>query len=468
VLTCTNCGRLTPETVRFCQECGQRTAPRVVPPTPPVGVAGAPMPTPAELRVATAQGIGLGLPMASAENAPQPDRRCNVCDTPNAGNLRYCSSCGATLASAHAGASAPPTGAASAPPIERAPHPAEPAPVAAEGAARACSRCAAAAEPSAQFCKFCGAHLGTSSTSEPPLTLPIAPLTNAAAAPATVPASAASTNPATGPEGAAKFQHGTAAILARSPSSSAARGRLVVIAKTGADGQSYPLGAQLDLGRLEGDVIFADDLYVSPRHARLVWQEGRLLLRDLASTNGIYVRLMARDPENRPRAEGTEASIVLSDHDHILVGQQVLRFETVSDAEAGLGPAREHGTLVFGSPTAPRYARLSQRTVEGTTRDIFTLRRSETVLGRESGDLVFTDDPFLSRRHAAIRMKSRDGSSITPGCPLEPGEAVFTLVDLGSSNGTFIRIRGDVELHAGDHFRIGQQLFRVDLEGARW
>ena len=44
----------------------------------------------------------------------------------------------------------------------------------------------------------------------------------------------------------------------------------------------------------------------------------------------------------------------------------------------------------------------------------------------------------------------------------QPGS--FALVDLGSSNGSFLRIRNEIELIPGDHFRVGQQLFRVDFE----
>ncbi len=55
--------------------------------------------------------------------------------------------------------------------------------------------------------------------------------------------------------------------------------------------------------------------------------------------------------------------------------------------------------------------------------------RDETVIGRENGDIVFTDDPFLSRRHAAIR--------------IDHAGHRFTLHDLGSSNGTALRIRGE-------------------------
>jgi hypothetical protein len=172
---------------------------------------------------------------------------------------------------------------------------------------------------------------------------------------------------------------------------------------------------------------------------------------------------------NGPRAAGSggEVSIPLQDQDLILVGQQVLRFEVLREGESGLGTASEHGTLLFGSPAAPRYARLSQRTVEGVTRDVYYVRKMETVLGRESGDVVFTEDPFLSRRHAAIRALGRDGQLlVTSPAGAKPDIAKFALVDLGSSNGTFLRIRNEIELIAGDQFRVGQQLFRVDMPGA--
>jgi pSer/pThr/pTyr-binding forkhead associated (FHA) protein len=139
-----------------------------------------------------------------------------------------------------------------------------------------------------------------------------------------------------------------------------------------------------------------------------------------------------------------------------LVGQQVLKFEVVKNAEEGFGVASEGGTLVFGTPSAPRYARLIQRTVEGVSRDVFHVQRLETIIGREVGDVVFTDDPFLSRRHAAIEVLG-----VTPGTRGQPRR--FGLVDLGSSNGTFVQLREEIKLRNGDQFRIGQQLFRFDL-----
>ena len=262
------------------------------------------------------------------------------------------------------------------------------------------------------------------------------------------------------------------------------RGRLVVIAKSGADGPSYPIGDSLDVGRTEGQIVVGEDPYLSPRHVRIAWTGSKLVLRDLASTNGVYIRLVAARDMNAGSTEKQaspagptedkvpgEVAVPLHDQDLILVGQQVLRFESAtagSQGDAGFGPATEHGTLLFGSPAAKRYARLSQRTVEGVTRDVYYVRKVETVLGRESGDVVFTEDPFLSRRHAAIRVldasEPRRADAGAPAAPAAARATRFALVDLGSSNGSFLRIRGEIDLVAGDHFRVGQQLFRVDFE----
>lgn len=211
--------------------------------------------------------------------------------------------------------------------------------------------------------------------------------------------------------------------------------RIVSITEDGSEGKSYPLEErQVDIGRAEGDILLPDDPYVSPRHARLLLESGRWILRDLNSTNRIYLRLKKAYP--------------LRDGDLLLLGLEVLQFQLVGDAERGLGHAVQHGTLLFGSPATPRRARLCQKTVEGVIRDVYHLHKDETVIGRETADIVFSADPFLSRRHAMIRRNPANGE--------------FSASDLDSSNGTYIAIRGDVTLTNGDFVRIGQHLFRLD------
>ena len=96
------------------------------------------------------------------------------------------------------------------------------------------------------------------------------------------------------------------------------------------------------------------------------------------------------------------------DQDLFLVGQQVLKFEVVNDAEEGFGPASENGTLFFGiRRTALRASR--QRTVEGVVRDVYHLQKAETMIGREVGDSVFTEDPFFRAGMPRFRAGRRLG-----------------------------------------------------------
>lgn len=228
--------------------------------------------------------------------------------------------------------------------------------------------------------------------------------------------------------------------LAGSPKPAPTGPCLLVVAQDGTTGRCYPISQpQMDIGRTEGDILLPDDRFVCPRHARLVRDGDAISVQDLASVNGIYKRV--------------RAPVKLQHGDLFLLGLEVLRFEALAPGEQNLSSAVDRGTQVFGSPMSPRYARLSELTMEGVPRSIFVLTREETILGREVGDIVFSSDPFMSRRHAAITRNNSDGS--------------FTLLDLGSSNGTFIRIRGRTELVPGDHVRVGQHLFRYDLNNGQ-
>ncbi len=211
--------------------------------------------------------------------------------------------------------------------------------------------------------------------------------------------------------------------------------QIVTILKDGSEGPVYRLtNAATDIGRHEGNITLPDDPYLSARHARIQRRNERHYLRDLGSVNGIFQRI--REP------------VELHHGDVVLVGQQVLRVEVLSDGEVSLGPVMHYGVMLFGTPEQPRLARLVQLTSEGVPRDVYHLYRDETVIGRESGDVVFTDDVFLSRRHAAFR--------------LDRAQRRVVVRDLGSSNGTLVLFRGERELLDGDIFRIGHHLFRFD------
>jgi pSer/pThr/pTyr-binding forkhead associated (FHA) protein len=277
-----------------------------------------------------------------------------------------------------------------------------------------CRRCGGHGDPNARFCKFCGSPF------DAPAAAPVPPPTAAAGHPI----AAAAPAPAPSPR---DMEFGATHPL---------KAQVVIIQRDGSEGGVFALdGPHTDVGSREGEIVLSDDPYLSPRHARLERRGDTFVLRDLDSANGAYVRL--REP------------VELSSGDMFLIGQQVLRFEVLPEAERRVGPAKQHGVMVFGTPELPRLARIAQYTTEGLERDVYYLYRDETVFGREQADIVFAEDPFLSRRHAVISM-DRDHMR-------------FTLRDLGSSNGSALRLRSPRALQNGDQFRLGRHLFRFDL-----
>lgn len=94
--------------------------------------------------------------------------------------------------------------------------------------------------------------------------------------------------------------------------------------------------------------------------------------------------------------------------------------------------------------TMPRLRLIQEGGGEG---ELYKLDAAETVIGRNTGDIRFPHDGYMSGKHARIIRK---------------GEK-FILVDESSRNGTFKRIDGEAELKAGDIILIGKQLFRFEL-----
>jgi pSer/pThr/pTyr-binding forkhead associated (FHA) protein len=208
--------------------------------------------------------------------------------------------------------------------------------------------------------------------------------------------------------------------------------RLIFVHHDGTDGTSYLLrGEQIDIGRTEGDLLF-EDPYLSPRHARIISGPGGQVLSVLESRNGIFLRLRA----------GAD----LNDGDVVVVGRQVLQFQLVPEHERSVRPAVHHNVMHFGTHGGPAWGRLLQLGPTGVSHDVFHLGRDQVVIGREQADIVFSDDQFMSRRHATVSLRGSAGH----------------LEDLGSSNGTFVRLRADHLLVHGDVLRMGNVLLRFE------
>lgn len=209
---------------------------------------------------------------------------------------------------------------------------------------------------------------------------------------------------------------------------------LVSINEDGSDGVGIPLEfLETTVGR-DGDTRFPTDAFLSPKHARLHIEKGDLLIEDLYSLNGTFLKL--RD------------EVKLTPGDTFLMGRQVLRFERF---EQSISPKTKSldGTRYMGSPAPGGNFKLLQVGIGGIVQNVYCLPNSGAVLGREKGDIIFPHDKFMSSRHAQI-YTGDDGNCY--------------LVDLTSSNGTWIKIWEKTGLRHNDYIFMGQQLFRVHIK----
>lgn len=88
--------------------------------------------------------------------------------------------------------------------------------------------------------------------------------------------------------------------------------RLALVIGRDTTGNAFPIPETgLHLGRERGDVLFPEDGYVSGLHCRIAWEDGKLLLTDLGSSNGSFFRLMRDTP--------------VQTGDILLMGQQLFR-----------------------------------------------------------------------------------------------------------------------------------------------
>jgi pSer/pThr/pTyr-binding forkhead associated (FHA) protein len=205
---------------------------------------------------------------------------------------------------------------------------------------------------------------------------------------------------------------------------------LTALRADGTEAGNYNLpGGTVTLGRDTGS-IFSGDSYLSPRHATFRQPPGQLFVKDEASLNGVYKKLQR------------DAPVELKSNDVFRIGQEIIRFEPLTPLE----PSPD-GVERLGAPSKGYVGRIALIIGRGTTGNAFPVPEAGVHLGRERGDVLFPEDGYVSGLH----------------CHLQWDGARLTLTDLGSSNGTFIRIREEVEVVTTDVLLMGQQLFRITM-----
>jgi pSer/pThr/pTyr-binding forkhead associated (FHA) protein len=215
---------------------------------------------------------------------------------------------------------------------------------------------------------------------------------------------------------------------AAAQASAQARGKLVLINPDGSEGSSFPLAdGPTTVGRSAGRV-FAGDAYMSPSHAAFVLGPDGCTVRDEHSLNGVYVKI------------GRDRPVRLGHGDVFRIGQEIIRFEAMP------APQSADGVEPMGSPNPGYLGRICLVVGRESIGNAHPVAPDGMHIGRERGDVIFPEDGYVSGLHCRIH---HDGSAIV-------------LTDVGSSNGTFLRIRGERRLASGELLLMGQQLFRIN------
>ncbi|MGD0524457.1 MAG: FHA domain-containing protein [Polyangiaceae bacterium] len=208
------------------------------------------------------------------------------------------------------------------------------------------------------------------------------------------------------------------------------KAKLILIRGEGVEGLSYQLNAEQHIVGRNGQLVFPDDPFVSPRHANLFYRNGKLVVRDEGSLNGVFWRV--------------RGTVDVSGGDYFLAGEQLFRIE--GPPRSNDGPAPD-GTYFYSSPKHPAQFKIIQILQGGAAGMAVCARGQALQIGREGGDLNFPGDLYMSASH----------------CKLEDAGGKLTLTDLNSRNGTYVRLKAERELGHGDYLFIGRKLLRVEI-----
>lgn len=224
-------------------------------------------------------------------------------------------------------------------------------------------------------------------------------------------------------------------VMSASKAAAVPHHKLLRVLNDGSIGDQYKLrNEKLEVGRLRGDVQFPDDEKMAPLHARFTVEKDQLFVEDISGVSSVFIGLIATYP--------------LRDGDIVRMGEQVFRFREKVEAVAG---AAAQGTSIL---------QLSSVMSEPVAEMIFVgpdfldtparlpLNEEEISFGRTRGTYTFPEDPFMSRAHSKLYHRGED----------------FFLEDVGSRNGTFVKVRSKSPVPVGATVLVGSQVLKIDAQ----
>jgi len=203
---------------------------------------------------------------------------------------------------------------------------------------------------------------------------------------------------------------------------------LFLIQPDGSEGGMVEIpDSEVAVGRDAGG-FFETDAYLSPCHAIFHARDGKVFVKDAGSLNGVYKKIMPNQP------------MELKSGAIFRMGQEIILFEAIDKGAAG-----PDGTKRMGSPIEGLWGRMSLIVGKGRLGNAFPIGGEGVICGRERGNILFPEDGYISGVH--LRVHSENNK--------------FFITDLGSSNGSYLKLTGETALETGDFILMGAQLFRV-------
>jgi class 3 adenylate cyclase/pSer/pThr/pTyr-binding forkhead associated (FHA) protein len=225
------------------------------------------------------------------------------------------------------------------------------------------------------------------------------------------------------------------AMVSGAPRKTMSRYAVQHIKPDGSVGQQVEVKGKITLGRSYGELKFAGDENLAPMHARFTVDHGQVFVEDLMKQgSGVYVRLVS--------------TYTLQDGDTVWMGKHLFRFREKPRAAATPGKEKVDpnlpptAALLGTGPTAELVVIKDGKLDEN---EKYALGEAEASFGRVRGTFTFADDPIMSGFHARIYQRGDN----------------FFLEDEGSTNGTYLKVRGRAPVPAGASVRAGAQMMRI-------
>jgi pSer/pThr/pTyr-binding forkhead associated (FHA) protein len=210
--------------------------------------------------------------------------------------------------------------------------------------------------------------------------------------------------------------------------------RLLPVRATGADAAALELKQGDNVLGRAGDLAFPTDPLVSHHHAVLRKTDDGLEVTAISGVSGLFRRI--REPA------------LVASGETIFAGEQYLLVRVAADVPCEQPQTDDLPAEVFGTPLPLPKLHLTQLLAGGLPGRVTSTDREHVTVGREGCDLSFPQDRYLSGRHLRLELAADQ----------------IRVVDVGSRNGTFVRlVELPVRLRHGDELLAGATLLRVDV-----